>query len=72
MNVGFFNDSTINSTNFWIPANNTGRIVISLNGVGITPEMRQEDIEKRGLNKLMQDKSGDRVVAGAFVIGYMN
>ena len=70
LNVGFFNDSTINSTNFWIPANDTGQIVISLNGVGITSEMRQEEMEKRGLNKLVQDKSGDRIVTGAFVIGY--
>ena len=71
MNVGFFNDSTINSTNFCIPANTTGQIVISLNGVGITPKKRQEDMEKRGLNQLMQDKSGDRIVTGAFVVGYM-
>ena len=63
MNVGFFNDSTINSTNFWIPANNTGQIVISLNDAGITSEMRQEETE--------QDKSGERIVTGAFVIGYM-
>ena len=71
MNVGFFNDSTINSTNFWIPANNTGQIVISLNDAGITSEMRQEETETRGLKKLMQDESGERIVTGAFVIGYM-
>ena len=71
MNVAFFNDSTTSSTNFWIPANNTGQIGIYLNGVGITPEKRQEEMEKRGLNKHMQAKSGERIVTGAFVIGYM-
>lgn len=70
MNVGFFNDSTTSSMNFWIPANNTGKIVIALNGVGVSTTMRQQAVEPCGLNKLMQNQTGERIVSGAFVIGY--
>ena len=70
MNVGFFNDSTTSSTNFWIPANNSGTIVISLNGVGVSSKKRQAEKEARGLSTIMQDQSGERVISGAFVIGY--
>ena len=70
MNVGFFNDSTTSSTNFWIPASSSRALCISLNGVSVSSKKKVDEKETCGLSKLMRDQSGERVVSGAFVIGY--